>query len=115
MLEHRGRVSGEARYVCLEIVERPGPGRYIVVSGFGTQAQWYRNLGADPRCFVSTGRLKRAPAHAVMLHEAEARATLDRYEAAHPADWRVLRGTIEKAIGHPVDGLPMVELTLDKV
>ena len=112
MLEHRGRVSGEARYVCLEVVERPGPGRLVIVSGFGEHAQWYRNLQADPRCFVSTGQLQRVPANAVMMTEAEARAAIERYQQAHPADWRFLRSTIETAVGHPVDGLPMVELVL---
>ena len=56
MLEHTGRRSGKARFVCLEVVDRPGPGRVVIVSGFGERAEWYRNLLADPACFVSAGR-----------------------------------------------------------
>jgi deazaflavin-dependent oxidoreductase (nitroreductase family) len=114
MLEHRGRTSGLARYVCLEIVERPAPGVLVIVSGFGTRSQWYQNLRADPRCYVSTGRIRRAPARARFLDDAEGRAALERYQRAHPADWRLLRGAIEKAVGHPVEGLPMVELVLSR-
>ena len=64
MLEHTGRRSGQARFVCLEVVERPGPDRVVIVSGFGERAEWYRNLLTDPSCFVSTGRLRRVPARA---------------------------------------------------
>jgi hypothetical protein len=42
----------------------------------------------------------------------EASAALDRYQQAHPAAWDRLRQAIEKAVGHPVDQLPMVELLL---
>lgn len=112
MLEHTGRTSGKPRYVCLEIVERPSPERIVIVSGFGEKAQWYRNLRADPQCFVSTGRMRRAPATARFLSDPEAADALGRYQRQHPRDWELLRGAIEKAVGHPVQGLPMVELVL---
>jgi deazaflavin-dependent oxidoreductase (nitroreductase family) len=113
MLEHQGRRSGRARFVCLEVVDRPSPERIVVVSGFGERAQWYRNLRADPACFVSAGRLRRVPARARFMRAAEAAATLDGYQRAHPDAWNRLRGAIEKAVGHPVGELPMVELLLD--
>jgi deazaflavin-dependent oxidoreductase (nitroreductase family) len=112
MLEHTGRSSGQPRYVCLEIVERPAPDRILIVSGFGERAQWYRTLQADPKCFLSTGRMRRAPAVAGFLSDADAADALGRYQRQHPRDWEVLRGAIEKAVGHPVQGLPMVELVL---
>jgi hypothetical protein len=37
---------------------------------------------------------------------------LDNYQTVHPKAWERLRGAIETAVGNPVDGLPMVELTL---
>jgi len=113
MLEHRGRVSGQRRFVCLEIVDRPAPDRIVVVSGFGEGAQWYRNLEADPHCFVSTGSSRRVPAVARFLPDEDAAAALDRYREQYPRDWRYLKEAIEKAVRHPVDGLPMVELALD--
>jgi deazaflavin-dependent oxidoreductase (nitroreductase family) len=112
MLEHTGRSSRQPRYVCLEIVERPAPDRILIVSGFGARAQWYRNLEADPNCFVSTGPTRRAPAVARFLSDADSADALGRYQRAHPHDWDLLRGAIEKAVGHPVEGLPMVELAL---
>lgn len=115
MLEHVGRTSGEPRYVCLEIIEHPAADRFVIVSGFGERAQWYRNLRAEPRCFVSTGRARRAPALARLMTSEESATTLDRYRVLHPRNWEVLRGAIEKAIGRPVTELPMVELTLTGV
>jgi deazaflavin-dependent oxidoreductase (nitroreductase family) len=112
MLEHTGRRSGQVRLVCLEVVDRPAPERIVIVSGFGERAQWYRNLQADPRCFVSIGRLRRSPARAQFMTPGEAGAALDRYKRAHPGSWKRLRQAIEKAVGHPVDELPMIELIL---
>lgn len=112
MLEHTGRRSGLTRQVCLEVVERPGPDTVVIVSGFGTRAQWYRNLEANPRCHVTIGGEGRRPALARLMAEGESTAVLSRYQAAHPAAWRRLRGVIEHATGRPADLLPMVELTL---
>lgn len=112
MLEHRGRTSGRARYVCLEVVDRPSPTTILVVSGFGTGAQWYRNLLAEPQCRVSIGGWHRVPAVARMLDTEESQAALLTYQAAHPAAWQRLKGIIEQAAGRDVDTLPMVELTL---
>ena len=112
LLEHIGRRSGEARFVCLEVARRPGPGRFIVPSGFGTRSQWYRNLRAHPECFVSTGRIRRAPATARLLTPAESAAELERYQRARPASWAQLGAAIESALGHPVVEVPMVELSL---
>jgi hypothetical protein len=47
------------------------------------------------------------------MTSAEASACLGRYQRAHPGAWDRLRQVIEKAAGHPVDQLPMVELLLD--
>jgi hypothetical protein len=43
----------------------------------------------------------------------EVSAALDRYQRGHPGAWDRLRQAIEKAAGHPVDQLPMVDLLLD--
>ena len=43
MLEHRGRTTGERRYVVLEVIERE-PHSIIVASGYGRSSQWYRNI-----------------------------------------------------------------------
>ena len=112
MLEHTGRTSGLPRYVCLEVVDRPAADRLIIVSGFGEGSQWYRNLLVNPQCRVSIGGRSRVPATARPMSEAESADALERYARAHPGAWKRLRGAIESAVGHPVTGLPMVELTL---
>lgn len=114
MLEHTGRRSGRARYVCLEVVERLTENEVLVASGFGEHAQWYRNLRQEPRCFVSTGRMRRVPATAALLGEEESASVLARYQRAHPRSWARLQGVLEEAVGHPVEGLPMVRLTLSR-
>lgn len=113
MLEHAGRRSGQARFVCLEVVDRPAPERVVIVSGFDERSEWYRNLLADHACFVTVGRLRRVPAQARFMTSGEAAAALNRYQRAHPRSWDRLRHAIEKAVGHPVEQLPMVELLLD--
>ncbi len=110
LLEHVGRRSGQPRYVCLEIVERPSRRQFVVVSGFGEHAQWYRNLRAQPECRVSSGFGNRLAAHARLMSSAESAAALSRYQQAHPRAWRRLRGMIEQAVGGPVTDLPMVDL-----
>ncbi|MGH3353482.1 MAG: nitroreductase family deazaflavin-dependent oxidoreductase [Nocardioides sp.] len=113
MLEHVGRRSGAPRYVCLEVVERPSTDEIVVVSGFGTRAQWYQNLRAEPACRVSIGARTNVSARARFLSEEESAAALGRYQVAHPKAWQRLRGAIETAVGHEVEGLPMVALTLE--
>lgn len=87
--------------------------RIVIVSGFGERADWHRNLRADPDCYVSAGRLRHVPTWARFMTAAEAAAALDVYQRAHPRAWDRLRRAIEKAVGHPVGQLPMVELNLD--
>lgn len=110
MLEHTGRKSGARRYVVLEVVERPSHDRYVIVSGFGRDAQWYRNVSANPQVRVSCGIRRHMTATAIPLSDDESATALARYAEAHPRAWRNLRGTIESAVGHPVDSLPMVVL-----
>jgi deazaflavin-dependent oxidoreductase (nitroreductase family) len=112
LLEHVGRVSGLRRYVVLETVDHPDPSTFVVVSGFGTRAQWYRNVLAHPDVRVSTGLRRDVPATAEPLEEQEVAATLHRYATRHPRAWRRLRGVLEAALDAPVDRLPMVRLRL---
>jgi len=67
MLEHRGRSCGLRRYAVLEVVDRPAPDIYVIVSGFGEASQWYRNLLADPHVRISVGWRRNADAVAKLL------------------------------------------------
>ncbi|MGS2809729.1 nitroreductase family deazaflavin-dependent oxidoreductase [Nocardia sp. MW-W600-9] len=113
MLRHTGRRSGVARYVVLEVVDQPSADCFVVVSGFGTTAQWYRNVLADPKIGLWIARRRDVSATATPMTESDSAATLDRYARAHPEAWTKLRATIEQATGSPVDTLPMVRLCID--
>lgn len=112
MLEHIGRKTGTRRFVVLEVVDRPGPQEYVVVAGFGRGSHWYRNILANPNVRVSCATRRGAVAHAVPMTAQDSAATLRRYAEHHPRAWTNLRATIEAAVGHPVDQLPMVTIRL---
>jgi deazaflavin-dependent oxidoreductase (nitroreductase family) len=113
MLEHVGRVSGARRFVVLEVVDRPARGEFVVVSGFGVRAQWYRNVQANPRVRISVGWRRSTPATPTPMTDDEVAVALDRYARNHPRAWANLRATVEHAVGHPIDTLPMVLLRID--
>lgn len=116
MLEHRGRSSGLPRQVCLEVVDRPASGTLRVVSGLGPRSQWFRNLQAEPRCRVSTGRRRGAPATAVRVPQDQVGAALADYASRNPGGWRVLEQVMRQHLpeGRTYgDFLPMVDLVLD--
>ena len=113
MLEHLGRSSKAWRQVVLEVADREDPLTFVVASGFGPRAQWYRNLEADRRCVVSVGTIRRRRARAELLGEEESRRLLDRYSAKHPGTWKVLNRAIVDATGQADPTIPMVRLRLD--
>lgn len=110
MLEHRGRTTGQRRFVVLEVVEHRTRDEYVVVAGFGRRAQWYRNVLADPAVRVSSGFRRSVQATDLPMTDQESAAALHRYAQRHPAAWANLRATIEAAVGHPVEQLPMLTL-----
>ena len=112
MLEHLGRRTGHPRYVCLEVVDRPTADTFVIVSGFGTRAQWYQNLLTHPDCHVSIAGRQHVPARAYVMSATDATLALQRYRMIHPRAWRRLRSVIERAAGCPVTELPMLELRL---
>ncbi|WP_278262405.1 nitroreductase family deazaflavin-dependent oxidoreductase [Nocardia sp. AG03] len=110
MLEHRGRSSGQRRYVVLEVVDHPADDEYVIVSGFGVTAQWYRNIVAHSAVRISTGFRRGLAAAATPMTETESARALEQYAQKHPRAWKQLRATIEQATGAPVESLPMVRL-----
>ena len=116
MLEHIGRRSGQRRYVVLEVVDHPTAPRWIVVSGCGDRAQWFRNLQANPQVRVYVRSRKPRPATASPLGRTAAEATLRRYAAAHPRAWRTLRPVLERTLGAPISEaatpLPLIAVDL---
>lgn len=116
LLEHIGRSSGARRYVVLEVVARPRSGTYVVASGFGAHAQWYRNISVHPNVRITVGSRRPRVAVARRLDPDEAAAALTAYAAAHPRAWRGLRPVFEQTLGASIDehgtSLPLVSLTI---
>jgi deazaflavin-dependent oxidoreductase (nitroreductase family) len=119
LLEHRGRRSGRTHRAVLEVVARPGSGRYLVVSGYGRNADWFRNVEATPACRVSVGRRSGCVAEARVLPSTEAVPVLREYARRHAVAWRALRPLLARTVpgltGDPAQlarHMPLVELTL---
>lgn len=111
MLEHVGRLSGAARYVVLEVVSRPCATSVVVASALGHEAQWYQNLVAEPKCYVSIGFRRGAAAQATILDSESAARFLADYRLKYPALWKRLN-TIMTALhdGDPDFVPPLVKL-----
>ncbi|MCV7051581.1 nitroreductase family deazaflavin-dependent oxidoreductase [Mycobacterium heidelbergense] len=116
MLEHVGRKSGAPRYAVLEVVDHPTPDAYVVASGFGRKAQWFRNIRANPRVRVYVGSRAPRPATARVLDRQEVDRTLASYRGRHPRAWERFRPVLEETLGERITDtdspLPMVELRL---
>ncbi|MFD3748044.1 nitroreductase family deazaflavin-dependent oxidoreductase [Nocardia sp. NPDC058633] len=84
LLEHIGRVSGKQRRVVIEVVEHdPTDGSYVVCSGFGTEAAWYRNVLAAPDTRIQVG-LRTIEVTAHPLATDEGGEFMARYAPRHP-------------------------------
>ena len=108
MLEHTGRRSGQARFVCLEVVERPGPDRVVIVSGFGERAEWYRNLhalAAAARPFLGQAGFTLIAVAAVVSTGSAINATL--YGAAKFTYLMGRDGELPARFGRPVWNRPI--------
>lgn len=118
MLEHIGRKSGARRSVVLEVVGHPTPDSYVVASAFGTRAQWFRNVQANPQVRVYVRSHRPAAAAARVLSTAEADAVLAAYVARYPRAWNRLKPVIENTLGTAIaeqdTELPMIELHLTR-
>ena len=118
MLEHIGRTTGARRSVVLEVIGHPTPDTYLVASGFGTRAQWFRNVLANPRVRVAVAAHGPRPATARRLPADDADAALAGYVHAHPKAWARFKTVLEHTLGRPIGEqhteLPIVELRLDR-
>lgn len=94
-LATRGRRSGRRRESVLEVTEFNAlAGKLVVMSGWGTKADWYRNLQAAPALELRlAGRRYPAPTHH-FLDRDQAALLLDRYRRAHPLSWRQLASSM---------------------
>jgi deazaflavin-dependent oxidoreductase (nitroreductase family) len=117
MLEHEGRRSGKLRQTPLEVVQRQG-NAYVLCSGTGPKADWYRNIKARPALALWVGS-KRHQVDQRFLGDSEAATVFAQYESAHARAAARLTdlmgvsydGTHEGRV-KMVAAIPMVELRL---
>ncbi|WP_432043386.1 nitroreductase family deazaflavin-dependent oxidoreductase [Streptomyces cadmiisoli] len=100
LLHHTGRASGLTWHTVLEVVAYdPENCSWTVASGFGPDADWYRNLRRNPKTVLQFGNRH----HAVTAHfltSDEGASVMARYARRYP---RTARRRCA-VIGHPVDG-----------
>lgn len=93
-LTHLGRFSGRRSQSMLEIVGAGStPGEVIVSAGFGSAADWYRDVQAHPAIEVALSDRRFRPAHRI-LDEPEVVAVLAAYEQSHRWITQLLRDQV---------------------
>lgn len=109
LVEHLGRTSGQPRYVVLEVIEREA-NAIRVASGYGTRAQWLKNLAATPAARLWVGRSKGVPATSRILPDSDAAAVLARYARVHTDAWEHLTAAMGELNGGDAT-IPVVEFS----
>lgn len=100
LLTHQGRVSGQVHRTPVEVVMHDATTReYIVCSGTGPRADWYRNIAVAPVIEVQVRNRQWRPTQR-MLSQREAAERFAAYEAAHPTTARRLL----ESMGNSYDG-----------
>ena len=100
LIDHVGRKSGRPYQTPIEVVRHdPETGEYIVCSGTGPDADWYRNLSAHPTKAIQVKNRRWQPEQR-LLSQQEASERFAGYEHDHPkAANRLL-----KTMGRGYDG-----------
>jgi deazaflavin-dependent oxidoreductase (nitroreductase family) len=112
LIEHTGRRSGKPRFAVVEVVRYDRQAdAYVVASGWGRGADWYRNVCATPEVRLTVGA-RRFDARAVPLPAAEAAREVCGYARAHPAAFaalaRLLFGTSKIPCERVAERTPLV-------
>lgn len=111
MITHVGRKTGRIRQTVLEVVHfDPATQECIVMSGYGTQSDWYRNIEAHPAIQVQVGRRQYTPRQR-MLSAEETLHILQKYQRHHP--WRFHE--LMHLAGYSYDGTPEGLLAISQV
>jgi deazaflavin-dependent oxidoreductase (nitroreductase family) len=101
LLNHIGRVSGKPRHVVLEVVAHDGTDdSYVVASGWGPTAAWYRNILHTPTVTIQVGT-RTMPVKAVPLSKDEGAEIFGRYASRHRMAAKYL---LPRLLGFSVDG-----------
>jgi deazaflavin-dependent oxidoreductase (nitroreductase family) len=100
LLTHTGRTTGQPRQVVLEVAGYdPRSDTFLVASGFGPHAQWYRNIRRNPAVTIQVGR-RRTPAVASPLTPEASGRAMAKYASQHPR----IAAKLMRVCGLEVDG-----------
>jgi deazaflavin-dependent oxidoreductase (nitroreductase family) len=104
LLIHVGRRTGLRRYTVLEVMEyrKEGP-EAVVMSAFGRNADWLRNIEATPCAEVVIGSQHFVAAHR-FLDEEEAMRVLIGYERRNWVIAPIIRAVLSRLLGWRYDG-----------
>ncbi|GAA1227322.1 nitroreductase family deazaflavin-dependent oxidoreductase [Prauserella halophila] len=101
VVNHVGRVTGKRRQVVLEVIARNvNDGSYVVASGWGPAAAWYRNLLHTPDVTIQVGR-HTIPVTSVPLARDEGADIMAHYASRHRVAAKHL---LPRLMGFRVDG-----------
>jgi deazaflavin-dependent oxidoreductase (nitroreductase family) len=90
LLTHIGRKSGQPREAVIEVVRHdPTSDTYIIASGWGERADWFRNIQQHPNVLMQAGG-RRLEAVAERLPLDLAADELYDYAQRHPRTFRAL-------------------------
>lgn len=99
LLNHIGRVSGKPRQAVLEVAEHDGDS-YVVASGWGPTAAWYRNILHRPDVTIQVGR-QTIPVTAMPLSKEEGAQVFERYGSRHRT---AAKHVLPRVLGFSIDG-----------
>ncbi len=98
LLTHIGRVSGQPRQAMLEVVHYDKEtNTHYVASGFGEQADWYKNISKTPKVSIQAAG-KHIPVIAERLDIDETEKIFNDYHRRHP---KALSG-LAKLVGYEI-------------
>jgi deazaflavin-dependent oxidoreductase (nitroreductase family) len=101
LLNHIGRVSGKPRHTILEVAEHDATSNsYVVASGWGPTAAWYRNVLHTPEVSIQVGT-RTMPVTARPLDEDEGADIFVRYASRHRTTAKYV---LPRVLGFAVDG-----------
>lgn len=104
LLVHLGRRSGTRHCTVLEVVEyRPETREAVVISAFGRNADWLRNIEAAPHPEVVIGSQRFTAVHR-RLEADEAERVLAGYERRNRLAAPIIRGVLSRLLGWRYDG-----------
>ncbi len=99
LLNHVGRVSGKPRRTILEVAEHDGD-NYVVASGWGPNAAWYRNILHTPDVTIQVGT-RTIPVTAIPLGKEEGAQVFVQYGSRHRT---AAKYVLPRVLGFSVDG-----------